>query len=60
MLRDSPEERKYEVLISLRSVRVRIQISDLSVRYPKGTRSVSMLNILILDKRVYISIIYGR
>jgi len=53
ILRDSPKERKYEVLISLRSVLVRIQISDLFLCHPKGTRSVNMLNILLLDKGVY-------
>jgi len=45
MLRDSPEERKYEALISLRSVRLRIQISDLFLCDPKGTRPVNMLHI---------------
>jgi hypothetical protein len=60
MLRDNPEERRYEVIISLRSVRVRTQISDLFLCDPKGTRSVKMLNMLILDKGVYINIIYAR
>jgi len=60
MLRDSPEERKYVVLISLRSVRARIQISDLFLCDPIGNRSGNVLNILILDKGVYINIIYGR
>jgi hypothetical protein len=52
MLRYSPEKRKYEVLISLSSVRARIQISDLFLCDPKGTRSGNILNILILDKGV--------